>query len=90
MAMLHWTDGQINPAAPGKPSTQDSLLETHVLLGCAARCWENTQYVSKRKCAGDAACLCSEPDYQNVSSNRCPIARDGTLQRRIVMGINIH
>jgi hypothetical protein len=30
------------------------------------RCWENTQYVSK--CSGDIACLCSEPDYQNVRS----------------------
>jgi hypothetical protein len=28
------------------------------------RCWENTQYVSK--CFGDIACLCSEPNYQNV------------------------
>ncbi|PMD14342.1 hypothetical protein NA56DRAFT_664679 [Hyaloscypha hepaticicola] len=49
MAMLQWSEGLINPSAPG----------------CASRCWENTQYVSKRKCASDAACLCTEPDYQN-------------------------
>ncbi|TVY67398.1 hypothetical protein LSUE1_G004725 [Lachnellula suecica] len=31
--------------------------------GCAISCWENTKYVSK--CLNDAACLCSEPEYQN-------------------------
>jgi hypothetical protein len=69
MAILHWTDGQINYAAPGKLPTQEPPRETKVLLECAARCWGNTQYVSKRRCAGDAACLCSERDYQSVSSN---------------------
>ncbi|KAG4438602.1 hypothetical protein IFR05_005926 [Cadophora sp. M221] len=31
---------------------------------CALRCWENTKYVSK--CLEDHACLCSDPNYQNV------------------------
>lgn len=33
-------------------------------LECALRCWENTKYVSK--CLEDHACLCSDPNYQNV------------------------
>ncbi|KAE9370551.1 hypothetical protein N431DRAFT_546364 [Stipitochalara longipes BDJ] len=50
VSMLHGTEGQLDSSAPE----------------CAVRCWENTQYVSKRKCAGDAACLCTESDYQNA------------------------
>jgi hypothetical protein len=65
--MLRWTVGEMDPSAPGKPPGEKTFLEAYRLLGCATRCWENTQYVSKHKCAGDTACLCGEPDYQNVS-----------------------
>ncbi|PMD46396.1 hypothetical protein L207DRAFT_628946 [Hyaloscypha variabilis F] len=50
LAMLHRSKGQMGASAPR----------------CAVQCWENTQYVSNRKCTGDAACLCTEPDYQNA------------------------
>jgi hypothetical protein len=67
MAMLHRIVGEMDLSAPGKPSIQGRLLKAYILLGCAIRCWENTQYVSKLKRVGEIACLCSEPDYQNVS-----------------------
>ncbi|KAJ8058524.1 hypothetical protein OCU04_012707 [Sclerotinia nivalis] len=31
--------------------------------GCAARCWENTKYISK--CADKSTCLCHDAEYQN-------------------------
>lgn len=57
---------QMDPSAPGLSSLfVCPVISADMTTGCAVRCWENTQYVSK--CFGDTACLCREENYQSVS-----------------------